>query len=89
MCKKISKSEEQTVYIICMEKPYLCQSESQNPETIIHKGKNSSIRRKGLGFLVVFIRNLMRQFYGTKKDIRSEKHRQKRKTEIVSLFLSL
>ena len=54
MCKKISKREEQTVYINCKAKPYLFQSESQNPETIIHEGKNSSLRRKGLGFLVVF-----------------------------------
>ena len=28
----------------------------------------------------------MKQSYRTKKDIRSEKHRQKRKTEIASLF---
>ena len=38
----------------CKAKPYLFQSESQNPETVVHEGKNSSLRIKGLGFLVAF-----------------------------------
>ena len=88
MCKKISKSEQPTVYINCKAKPYLFQSESQNPETIIHEGKNSSLRRKGLGFLVAFLKkNLMKQCYQTKKGIRSEKHRQKeRQRSFLYLF---
>lgn len=72
----------------CKAKPYLFQSESQNPETVVHEGKNSSLRIKGLGFLVAFhdkpyetmSSNQKKGFYSQKKTDK------KRRTRNVSLF---
>ena len=89
MCKKISKSEQPTVYINCKAKPYLFQSESQNPETIFHEGKNSSLRRKGFGFLVVFHKKPYETMISNQKRHPVRTTPTKRKTEIVSLFFSL
>ena len=87
MCKNVTRSEEWTININCKAKPYLFQSESQNPETVIHEEKNSSLRRKGLGFLVAFYE----KFYETmssnkKKDSTHKKMTKKEDTERFFIF---
>lgn len=68
-------------------KPYLFQSESQNLETVIHEEKSSSLRRKGLGFLVAFHKKPYETTFQTKNTFALRKKMTKEKDR-DRLFIS-